>query len=66
MGEDQGEELEGGGGGELPVELLQHQHLHVLELGQGEAAVGGHHQSVQGQRPRVVQLGGQTEASRGQ
>ena len=48
MGEDQGEELEGGRGGELPVELLQHQHLHVLELGQGEAAVGGHHQSVQG------------------
>lgn len=66
LGQQQGEEVEGGGGGELPLQLLQHHHLHGLQLGQAAAAVRGHHQLVQGQRPRVAQLRGEAEAGRGQ
>ena len=53
LGHEQGEELEGGGGGELPVQLLQDQHLHVLQLRQGAAAVCSDDKFVQTQWPGI-------------
>ena len=66
LGDQLPEEVQGGGGGQLPAQFLQDQHLHVLQLGQGDAAVREDDQLVEGERPRVGQLGGDAEAGGGQ
>ena len=62
VGEDVREEVQGGWDGQLPPQFLEDQHLHVLELRQGDAAVGEDDQLVEGERAGVGQLGGDTEA----
>ena len=61
LGEELGEEVQGGRGGELPPQFLENQHLHILKLGEGDAAVSEDDQLVQGERSRVGELRGDAE-----
>ena len=66
MGQEDGEELERGGGREVPVEPLQHDHLHVLQLLQAHATVCGDHQLIEAEWSGRSQFRGQAETRWGQ
>ena len=64
--EEKVEELERGGRGQLPPQLGQYQQLHALQLLDGDGAVREDDEVRQGRRLRMVELGCDTEAGRGQ